>query len=77
MLLNLETDINNKKLAIEQSNSLMKKYEEQQQKVRNNREFDSLAKEIEFQDLEIQLAEKRINEYKAKIAQKDEVIASD
>jgi hypothetical protein len=33
-----------------------------------------LSKEIEFQDLEIQLAEKRINEYKAKIAQKNEVI---
>ena len=43
---NLETDINNKKLAIDESKSLMKKYEEQQQKVRNNREFDSLAKEI-------------------------------
>ncbi|MCI2230143.1 hypothetical protein MC378_13270 [Polaribacter sp. MSW13] len=71
---NLETDINNKKLAIEESNSLMKKYDEQQKKVRNNREFDSLSKEIEFQDLEIQLAEKRINEYKAKIAQKMEVI---
>jgi len=70
----LETDINNKKLAIDESNSLMKKYDEQQQKVRNNREFDSLSKEIEFQDLEIQLAEKRINEYKAKIAQKNLVI---
>tara|TARA_R110002096_G_scaffold72645_5_gene172826 strand:- start:706 stop:1479 length:774 start_codon:yes stop_codon:yes gene_type:complete len=70
----LETDINNKKLAIDESNSLMKKYDEQQQKVRNNREFDSLSKEIEYQDLEIQLAEKRINEYKAKIAQKNEVI---
>ena len=70
----LETDINNKKLAIDESKSLMKKYEEQQQKVRNNREFDSLSKEIEFQDLEIQLAEKRINEYKAKIAQKLEII---
>ena len=71
---NLETEINNKKLAIEESNALMKKYEEQQQKVRNNREFDSLAKEIEFQDLEIQLAEKRIGEYKVKIAQKNEVV---
>ena len=71
---NLETDINNKKLAIEESKGLMKKYDEQQQKVRNNREFDSLSKEIEFQDLEIQLAEKRIIEYKAKIAQKNEVI---
>ncbi|MBT4869112.1 MAG: hypothetical protein HON45_03295, partial [Polaribacter sp.] len=54
---NLETDINNKKLAIEESNGLMKKYDEQQKKVRNNREFDSLSKEIEYQDLEIQLAE--------------------
>ncbi len=71
---NLETDINNKKLAIEESNGLMKKYDEQQKKVRNNREFDSLSKEIEYQDLEIQLAEKRIIEFKAKIAQKTEVI---
>ena len=71
---NLETEINNKKQAIEDSNILMKKYDEQQKNVRNNREFDSLSKEIEFQDLEIQLAEKRINEYKVKIAQKNEVI---
>ncbi|MEE9408015.1 MAG: hypothetical protein V3V28_08065 [Polaribacter sp.] len=71
---NLETDINNKKLAIEESNGLMKKYDEQQQKVRNNREFDSLSKEVEFQELEIQLAEKRINEYKAKITQKMVVV---
>jgi predicted nucleic acid-binding Zn-ribbon protein len=71
---NLETDINNKKLAIEESNSLMKKYDEQQKKVRNNREFDSLSKEIEYQELEIQLADKRINELKAKISQKMEVV---
>lgn len=71
---NLETDIANKKLAIEESKALMRKYEEQQKKVRNNREFDSLSKEIEFQDLEIQLAEKRIKEFKAKIEQKNEVI---
>ena len=70
----LETDINNKKLAIDESKALMKKYDEQQKKVRNNREFDSLSKEIEYQDLEIQLSEKRINEFKAKIAQKNEVI---
>ena len=73
---NLETDINNKKLAIDESKLLMKKYDEQQKKVRNNREFDSLSKEIEYQDLEIQLAEKRINEFKAKIAQKNDVIDS-
>ena len=73
---NLETDINNKKLAIDESKALMKKYEEQQKNVRNNREFDSLAKEMEFQELEIELAEKRIKEFKAKIAQKNEVVTS-
>ncbi|MEE4000495.1 hypothetical protein V1T75_09095 [Tenacibaculum sp. FZY0031] len=73
---NLETDISNKKLAIEESKNLITKYEEQQKNVRNNREFDSLSKEVEYQELEIQLSEKRIKEYKAKIAQKKEVIDS-
>tara|TARA_R110000787_G_scaffold55942_4_gene128849 strand:+ start:22490 stop:23263 length:774 start_codon:yes stop_codon:yes gene_type:complete len=73
---NLETDINNKKLSIEESKGLMAKYEEQQKKVRNNREFDSLSKETEFQELEIQLSEKRIKEYQVKIEQKNEVIAT-
>lgn len=71
---NLETDINNKKLLIEEAKTLMKKYDEQQKKVRNNREFDSLSKEVEYQELEIQLAEKRIGEYTVKIEQKNEVI---
>ncbi len=72
----LESDISNKKLAIEESNALVKKYEEQQKSVRNNREFDSLSKEIEFQDLEIQLAEKRIKEFQVKIVQKNDVITT-
>jgi len=46
---------------------MIKKYEEQQMNVRNNREFDSLNKEIEFQKLEMQLAEKIIKESKFKI----------
>ena len=54
----------------------MKKYEEQQKNVRNNREFDSLAKETEYQELEIQLSEKRIKEFQVKIEQKNEVIAT-
>jgi len=73
---NLETDINSKKIAIEDAKALMKKYGEQQKNVRNNREYDSLTKEIEYQELEVQLAEKRINEFKAKIEQKNEVIAN-
>ncbi|WP_299109446.1 hypothetical protein [uncultured Tenacibaculum sp.] len=71
---NLETDITNKKNAIEESKALISKYGEQQKNVRNNREFDSLTKEVEYQELEIQLSEKRIKEFKAKIAQKNEVI---
>lgn len=55
--------IADKKLAIKDSENLIKKYEEQKMNVRNNREYDSITKEIEFQTLEIQLAEKRIREY--------------
>jgi len=62
-----ENEIVGKKAAIKESQALIKKYETQQQNVRNNREFDSLAKEMEFQNLEIQLAEKRIKEFKFKI----------
>lgn len=65
--------ISERKNAIEESKSLIKKYEEQQNKVRNNREFDSLTKEIEFQNLEMELSDKRIKEYKFKIESKEEV----
>ncbi|GIS21513.1 MAG: hypothetical protein CM15mP122_0190 [Bacteroidota bacterium] len=39
--------------------------------VRNNREYNSIVKEQEYQDLESQLAEKKINEYKSNIEQKE------
>ena len=71
---NLETDIKAKKNVIIEAGELVKKYEEQQKNVRNNREFDSLTKEIEYQGLEVELSEKRIKEFKAKIEQKKEVI---
>jgi predicted nucleic acid-binding Zn-ribbon protein len=59
----LEKFVLEKKNAIKDSQLLIKKYEDQQMNVRNNREYDSLTKEIEFQNLEIQLSEKRIREY--------------
>lgn len=71
----LEKSVKDKQLAIKESQSLIKRYEEQQQNVRNNREYDSLSKEIEYQTLEIQLAEKRIKEYKASLEQKQSEIA--
>ena len=72
-LKNLETAINNKKLSIKDSEGLISKYTEQQNNVRNNREFDSLSKEIEFQTLEIELSEKRIKEFSAEMAEKNEL----
>jgi uncharacterized protein len=70
----LEEPINSKKNEIKDAQSLIKKYTEQQNNVRNNREFDSLSKEIEFQTLEIELCEKRIKEFTAKIEEKNVVI---
>ncbi len=73
---NLETSINNKKIAIKESQSSIAKYTEQQNNVRNNREYDSLSKEIEFQNLEIQLSEKRIKEFTAEMEEKKELIGT-
>lgn len=72
----VETVIKNKKIAIKDSEALIAKYTEQQNNVRNNREFDSLSKEIEFQTLEIELSEKRIKEYNDEMAEKKEAIES-
>ena len=55
---------------IDEANMLIAKYNEQQANVRNNREFDAIAKEIEYQELEIELAEKRLKEYSAAIKNK-------
>lgn len=72
----LEDQITEKKNVAKDALAAIKKYEGQQGKVRNNREFDSLTKEIEFQNLEIQLSEKRVKEFKAQIAAKKEIIES-
>ncbi len=70
----IEDLIKEKKNNIEESKTLIKKYSTQQDNVRNNREYNSLSKEIEFQELEIQLAEKNIKEFRAQIEQKNQVI---
>lgn len=70
----IENDIKSKKNQIDESKATIKKYSEQQKNVRNNREFNALSKEVEFQELEIELAEKNIAEYKVQIEQKKEVI---
>jgi len=70
----LEKSIVEKKNLIKDSLALIKKYEDQQMNVRNNREYDSLTKEIEFQNLEIQLSEKRIKEFQLGLEAKKEEI---
>lgn len=57
-----DEEISNNKNAIVEANKLVKKYDEQQINVRNNREYDAITKETELQTLEIQICEKRINE---------------
>ncbi|MBF7090556.1 hypothetical protein IUY40_03235 [Flavobacterium sp. ALJ2] len=71
----VEEQIKTRKNAIDDHKEAIKKYTKQQESVRNNREFNSLTKEVEFQELEIQLAEKQIKEMKVSIEHKKEVIA--
>ena len=61
-----QKDITDFKIKIKETEALIKKYEDQQNNVRNNREYDSLTKEIEYQQLDNQLSEKRIKEITAK-----------
>ncbi|HRY97492.1 MAG TPA: C4-type zinc ribbon domain-containing protein [Bacteroidales bacterium] len=72
----LEKSVTDKKNAIADSLAMIKKYEEQQMNVRNNREYDSLTKEIEYQGLEIQLSEKRIREYQTALEGKKELMGT-
>ena len=71
----VENSVSDRKNLIAESKNAIVKYKEQQDNVRNNREFDSLSKEIEFQELEIQLCEKRMKEAKLTIQNKQEVLA--
>ena len=69
-----ETGISDQNNLIEQAKELRKKYEEKLKNVRNNREYNSIVKEQEYQDLEIELAGKKIIQFKEQIEQKNETI---
>lgn len=60
----IEENIKKSKEAAKEAEKLIKKYGEQQQNVRNNREFDAITKEVELQELEIQISEKKVKEGK-------------
>ena len=72
----LEANTNDYKTQIKNSEALIKKYEEQQMNVRNNREYDAITKEMELQTLEIQISEKRIKEAFVKIEAKNQEVAA-
>ncbi|WP_194774749.1 zinc ribbon domain-containing protein [Pararhodonellum marinum] len=67
----LEDDIKRQKEAIKDAEKLIQKYQEQQMNVRNNREYDAITKELELQDLEIQVSKKKIGEAQIQIENKN------
>ncbi|RIV26868.1 hypothetical protein DYU11_00670 [Fibrisoma montanum] len=72
----LEEEIERNRMVKKDAEKLITKYKDQQMNVRNNREYDAISKEIELQSLEIELAEKRINEASFRIRGKEEEIKS-
>ena len=70
----LDGDLSALKITKKDAKTLIKKYDKQIANIKNNREYESLSKEIEFQTLEIQLSEKKQKAVKVKTTLKDEVI---
>ena len=70
----VNTDLTAKKTSILDASELVKKYDKQLKNIKNNREFSSLTKELEYKNLEIELNEKHVNDLQAKILHKNEVI---
>ena len=68
----IEKDITQRKVDVENARALVEKYTAQQNNVKNNREYDSLSKEIEYQGLEADLAEKRIKEFSLVLKERKE-----
>jgi predicted nucleic acid-binding Zn-ribbon protein len=66
-----QMSISERQEAIKKSTAQIAKYKEQLNNVRNNREFDALSKEIEYEDLDIQLSDKKIKEFSARIEDKE------
>ncbi|MCR4620271.1 MAG: hypothetical protein K5633_06240 [Paludibacteraceae bacterium] len=65
-----EEEIKKHKHNITDASAKIEKYKTQQENVSNNKEFDALSKEIEFQKLDIEVSEKKIKEYSALVEQK-------
>ncbi|MBQ1177971.1 MAG: hypothetical protein IIX50_02925 [Bacteroidaceae bacterium] len=63
-----------RRIKIEEAKAMIAKYTEDQNNVRNNREYDLLAKEIEFQTLEVEFCEKKLRQYAGDLKAKNEEI---
>jgi len=70
--LELKNSVSVQNKKIENANGLIEKYNAQQMKVRNNREFDAINKELEFQGLEIALSNKKINSIESDLEQNND-----
>ena len=68
----IDHEINQHRNNIKESEALIARYKQQLDNVKNNREYDALNKEVDFQQLEIQLSEKKINKGLAEKASKEE-----
>lgn len=73
-IVNLRSNVNELKTQIDIANGKIAKFKEQLDNVRNNREFDTLNKEIEFQSLEVELCNKRIGEATKMEKNKEELL---
>lgn len=62
--------VSQKKAEINETQASVERYKEQLNDVKNNREYDTLSKEIEFQTLEIELCNKKIREAQTRIEEK-------
>lgn len=71
----IKAEESKRKMKIEEAKAMIAKYTDDQNNVRNNREYDLLAKEIEFQALEVEFCEKKLRQYAAEQKTKEEEIA--
>lgn len=68
--------VTKKNSEIQESQAAVERYKGQLNDVKNNREYDTLSKEIEFQSLEIELCEKKIREANVRIEERTKDLAS-
>lgn len=71
----LSQSVTSEKHNIAEANELLEKYKEQLDSVRNNREYENLTRQVEYQELTIQLSEKKIKEYNTELSARKADIA--